>query len=130
MAATSVVRSVTGLLKVPCAAVLIVAMPWTATAQQAKGEVWQTFARKLTAGSELTVRLENGQRFTATLIEARADALLLQPKTRRPVPVQPVDYDAIVSLEQRNRHGMGGAKAAGIGIAAGVGSFLAILAIF
>jgi hypothetical protein len=46
------------------------------------------------------VRLRNGQKFRATLIDAREDVLLLQPKTRVPVPVQPVSYDAIVSLEQ------------------------------
>jgi hypothetical protein len=117
-------------LKVLCAAVLMVAVPCAALAQQANGDIWRVFAQKLGAGTELTVRLQNGQRFAATLIDARADALVLQPRTRRPVPVQPVSYDAIVSLERRDRHGTGAAKAAGIGIAAGVGSFLAILAIF
>jgi len=116
-------------LKVAWAAALIVAMPMAANARQANGDVWRVFAQKLAVGTELTVRLQNGQRFTATLIDARADALVLQPRTRRPVPVQPVSYEAIQSLEQRNRQGMGAAKAAGIGIAAGVGSFLAIFAI-
>lgn len=116
-------------LKVLCATALIVAMSWSVTAQQASGDIWRTFAQKLTAGTELTVRLQNGQRFAATLIDARADALVLQPRTRRPVPVQPVSYDAILSLERRDRHGMGAAKAAGIGIAAGAGTFLAVFAL-
>ena len=97
---------------------------------QGTGDAWRTFAQKLEVGTELSVRLQNGQRFTATLLEARSDALVLQPRTRRPVPVQPVSYDAIQSLQRNSRHGMSSAKAAGIGVAAGVGSFLAILAIF
>ena len=97
---------------------------------QGSGDAWRTFAQKLEVGTELSVRLQNGQRFTATLLEARSDALVLQPRTRRPVPVQPVSYDAIQSLQRNSRHGMSSAKAAGIGVAAGVGSFLAILAIF
>jgi len=68
-------------LKVLCATALIVAMSWSVTAQQASGDIWRTFAQKLTAGTELTVRLQNGQRFAATLIDARADALVLQPRT-------------------------------------------------
>ena len=94
------------------------------------GDVWRNFARKLDAGSTVVVRLQNGQRFQATLIEARADALLLQPRTRRPVSVQPVSYDAIRSLERQDNKGPNVAKAVGIGAGVGAGTFLAILAIF
>ena len=114
------------------AVVLLMAMlvtPDLALAQQANGDVWRTFAQKLEAGAPVVVRLQNGQRFKATLIEARTDALLLQPKTRRPVPVQPVSYDAIQLLERDNRTGMGAAKAAAIGVGAGAAAFLAIILI-
>ena len=113
-------------------AALLVAMlvtPTLASAQQANGDVWRTFAQKLEAGAPVVVRLQNGQRFKATLIDARADALLLQPRTRRPVPVQPVSYDAIQLLERERRDGMGAAKAAAIGVAAGAAAFLAIIGI-
>ena len=114
-------------------AILIVAvlvLPAPAVAQpQLTGEVWRTFAQKLDAGTIVTVRLQNGQRFRATLIDARADALILQPRTRRAVPVQPIAYDAISSLEREERHGTNAAKAVAIGAAAGAGTFLAILAI-
>src|SRR6266545_2256968 len=72
--------------------------------QQTTGDTWRTFAQKLDTGSDVMVRLQNGQRFRATLIEARPDALVLQPRTRRPVPVQPVAYDAIASLERHENH--------------------------
>ena len=67
---------------------------------QAPPDVWKTFASRIDVGVQLNVRLRNGQKFRATLIDAREDVLLLQPKTRVPVPVQPVAYEAIVSLEQ------------------------------
>jgi hypothetical protein len=93
---------------------------------QAHADVWKTFASRIDVGAQLNVRLRNGQRFRATLIEAREDALLLQPKTRVPVPVQPVAYEAIVSLEQA-KGGIGAGKAAAIGVATGVGAFFGTL---
>ena len=113
---------------VPMLLALVLAFPSVSLAQ-GSGEAWRTFVQKLDVGTELSVRLQNSQCFTATLLEARGDALVLQPRTRRPVPVQPVSYDAIQSLERSSHRGMSSAKAAGIGVAAGVGGFLAILAI-
>ena len=104
-------------------------LPAPALAQQVTGDIWRTFAQKLDAGSVVMVRLQNGQRFRATLIEARSDALVLQPQTRRPVPVQPVAYDAITSIERHASRGSSVGKAIGIGVAVGAGTFLAILAI-
>jgi len=101
----------------------------TPAAAQATGDIWRTFAQKLDTGSDVRVRLQNGQRFRATLIDARSDALVLQPRTRRPVPVQSVAYDAITSLERHDNRGSNVGKAIGIGAAVGAGTFLAILAI-
>jgi hypothetical protein len=63
-------------------------------------------------------------------VQAQPGALMLQPKTRVPVPVQPVTYESIASLERVRKGGMGAGKAAAIGIATGVGGFLATLLIF
>jgi hypothetical protein len=95
---------------------------------QSQPDVWKTFASRIDVGTQLNVRLRDGQRFRATLIEARDDALLLQAKTRVPVPVQPVAYDAIVSLEQV-KGGGGAGKAVAIGVATGVGAFFGTLLI-
>ncbi len=92
-------------------------------------DVWRTFAAKVEVGSSIKVRLQDGPPFTATLVEAQAGALLLQPRTRVPVPVQAVPYDSIVSIE-RVRGGIGPGKAAAIGILTGVGAFFATLVIF
>jgi hypothetical protein len=98
-------------------------------AAQVNADVWRGFAKKVDAGTELTVRLREGKRFRAVFIEARDAALVLQPKTRVPVAVQEVPYDAIVSLERRQQGGMGAAKAAAIGVGAGAATFFGILLI-
>ena len=113
------------------ALVLIAALlaPSGAAAQVAP-DVWRGFVEKLDPGTELNVRLAEGKRFRAVLVGVRADAVLLQPKTRVTVPVQAVPYDAIAALERRQQSaGMGAAKAAGIGVASGVAVFFAIMAV-
>jgi hypothetical protein len=89
-------------------------------------DVWRTFAERMEVGVVLNVRLRSGQKFRATLIDARDDVVLLQPKTRIPVPVQPVPYGEIASLE-RAKGGIGAGKAVGIGVASGVGAFFGVL---
>ena len=64
-----------------------------------QGDIWRAFAQKIEAGARVKVRLHDGQRVTATLIRADPEELLLQPRTRIPVPVQRVTYDQIASLE-------------------------------
>lgn len=94
------------------------------------GVLWRTFAAKVEVGSSIKVRLKDGRAFTATLVEAQADALLLQPRTRVPVPVQPVRYESVVSIERVRGSGIGAGKAAAIGVLTGVGAFFATLMIF
>jgi hypothetical protein len=96
---------------------------------QGTGDLWRAFVARIDLGSELTMRLSDGQRFRATLVAVRDDAVLVQPKTRVPVAVQPVPYDAIVSIERRRDGGSGGAKAVAIGVTSGVGAFFAMLLI-
>jgi hypothetical protein len=97
----------------------------------ANGDVWRTFAQQLVVGSRIKVRLTDGERVTATLVQAGSDALLLQPITRVPVPVQRVDYDQVVSIERdEGRGGVSAAKAAAIGVASGVGAFFGVMLIF
>jgi hypothetical protein len=109
--------------------ILLLAAPgqtvWAQTTPDA--DVWRTFASRLDVGSRVKLRLRNGQRFSATLIQAAPDDLVIQPRTRTPVPVQRVPYDAIVLLERDDAQGIGAGKAVAIGVAAGVATFLGIL---
>lgn len=98
-------------------------------AAQAHPDVWREVVSRIDPGTEVNVRLENGTKVRATLLEARPAGVLLQPKTRVPVPVQEVPYTAITMLERRTSGGMGAGKAVAIGIASGAGAFLAILGI-
>ena len=98
-------------------------------AAQVPPDVWRTFAEQTEVGTELNVRLRDGQRFRAILVGVQDEALLLQPKTRETVPVQAVPYEEIASLERRREGGIGAGKAAAIGVASGVGAFFAIMAI-
>jgi hypothetical protein len=103
-------------------------LPRTAASQDAATpEVWRDFARQVEVGSELRVRLRDGQRFSAMIVSAAEDAVLLQPKTRRPVDVQRVAYSEIESLERRKQGGMTVAKAVGIGAGIGAGVFFGFL---
>src|SRR5689334_25003296 len=98
-----------GVLRAVCAAVLITVLPWTALAQdvdraqQTSGDVWRCVAQKLGSGTEVNVRRQNGQRFAATLLDPRADALILPPRSPRPVPTQPIRYHPIGLLQPRHR---------------------------
>jgi len=108
--------------------ILLLALVTPAVAQIVPdADVWRTFAARLDVGSRVKIRLRDGQRVSATLIQAGPDDLLVQPRTRRAVPVQHVPYDAIVSLERDEARGIGTGKAVAIGVAAGVGTFLGIL---
>jgi S1-C subfamily serine protease len=95
---------------------------------QTSSEVWRSFAKQVEVGTELNVRLNDGRHFKATLVGVRDDALLMQPRTRVPVPIQAVPYGDVVRLE-RTKPGMGAGKAIAIGAATGVGAFFGILAL-
>lgn len=100
---------------------------------QTEESVWREFSGRLDVGSELKVRLVDGTRFNATLVRVDQTGLLLQPRTRVPVPVQPVAYDSIASLAPVKKGGIGAGKAIAIGVGTGVaafwGTFLVVLAL-
>ena len=107
---------------------LITIISLQSIAAQTTTEVWRSFAERIAVGTELNVRLNNGQRFRATLVGAQHDVVLLQPKTRIPVPVQAISYDSIVRIEPR-KAGQGVGKAVAIGVATGVGTFFGVMAL-
>jgi hypothetical protein len=115
-------------IRVLTTAVLLVLMSVHGAGAQTTSEIWKNFAGRVDVGTEVNVRLNDGRRLRATLIGVGDDAVLLQPKTRIPVPVQAVPYDAIVAMEPR-KAGHSGGKAVAIGVATGVGAFFGIMAL-
>lgn len=109
-------------------ALALIAMTAAGSSAQTPADTWRQFAERVEVGTELNVRLTNGQRVRATLIGVRDDAVLLQPRTRVPVAVQAVSYSDILRMERRGK-GIGAGKAAAIGVAAGVGAFFGTMAI-
>ncbi len=110
------------------ATVLLVLLAVHGVAAQAAPDVWRQFVERVDVGTELNVQLTDGRRIRATLVGSRDDAVLLQPKTRIPVAIQAVPYDAIVRMELR-KGGHSAGKAVAIGVATGVGVFFGIMAL-
>ena len=109
-------------------ALALIAMMAAGSSAQTPADTWRQFAERVEVGTELNVRLTNGQRVRATLIGVGDDAVLLQPRTRVPVAVQAVSYSDILRMERRGK-GIGAGKAAAIGVAAGVGAFFGTMAV-
>lgn len=107
---------------------LIVLLAAHGAVAQTSSEIWRSFAEKMEVGTELTVRLNDGRRFRATFVGTQDTAMLVQPRTRIPVPIQAVPYDEVTRIE-RTRPGVTAGKAIAIGVATGVGAFFGILAL-
>jgi hypothetical protein len=78
------------------------------------------------------VRLRDGQHFKATFINARPDALVVQRKSRVPVPVESIPYESIASMSRADTSGLSRGKAAGIALGAAgaaVGGLLLIISL-
>ena len=91
---------------------------------------WQTLAEKLEAGVTVDVRLRDRQHFKATFIDARPGTLIVQRKTRIPIPAELIPYESIASMARVEPSTLTAAKAAGIALGGAgtvVGSFLLIL---
>ena len=110
--------------------VALIAQPVAMAAQVPdNAQLWKNFAERLDAGTRIKVRLHDGRRVSAMLVQAGPDALLIQPRTRLAVPVQPVPYDTIASIEREAPGSMSAAKAAAIGVGSGAATFAAIFLI-
>jgi hypothetical protein len=113
-------------IHVTITAALIALLAARGAAAQTPADIWRSFAERVDVGTELSVRMNDGRRFRATLVGLRTDAMLVQPKTRVPVPIQAVPFQEIVRLE-RTKTGIGAGKAVAIGVATGVAAFFGIM---
>lgn len=91
---------------------------------------WRTLASHLDAGTAVDMRLRDGTHFKATFIEAQPDTVVVQRRTRLPVPVEAVSYDLIASMSRVDHSGMSAGKVTGIALGsagAAIGAFFLIL---
>jgi|SRR6266850_6636751 len=91
--------------------------------------VWRAFAEKLHVGFTVKVRLKDGTRVRATLLQVSSDSMTIQPKTRIPVEPQAVPFGTIESLDVDRSNGIGVGKAVAIGVASAAGAFVGLMLI-
>ena len=108
-------------MKASCLAVitaLVISVATTPASAQTgyDGSAWRALAERLEGGVAIDMRLRDGRHFKATFINARADAIVVQRKTRVPVALEQIPYDAIVSMSRVEPASLSGAKIAGIAL--------------
>jgi len=92
--------------------------------------VMSEFVQRIPAGSRVKVERAKGHTIRGTILKTTPDALVVQRNTRVPETPVEVPYSTIARVTLDDGRGSSVAKAVGIGVASGVGSFFAILAIF
>jgi hypothetical protein len=87
------------------------------------------YVQRIAAGSRVRVERTNGGSMRGTLMKATSEAIVVQRNTRAPEPPVEIPVASITRITLDTGGGTSTAKAIGIGIAAGVGTFFGILAI-
>lgn len=105
-------------LSVLLVGVLIMALaPRPAVAQSGvDGAAWRTLAEKLEGGAAVDMRLRNSRHFKATFIGAREQTMIIQRRTRVPVAVEEIPYEAIASMSRVQPSSISGGKIAAIAL--------------
>ena len=82
----------------------------------ADGSAWRALAEQFEGGVAVDLRLRDGQHFKATFIAAHPEAMLVQRKTRIPVSVEQINYEAIASLSRAQPSNLSAGKIAAIAL--------------
>jgi hypothetical protein len=112
------------------AALFLTSLVSTAAAQANDADAWHTLAVALEPGSTIDLRFLDGAHVKATFIAARADVMVVQRKTRVPVAVETIRYDAIASMARAEHAGLSAGKVTAIALGsagAAIGAFFLIL---
>jgi hypothetical protein len=84
------------------------------------------YVRKLPVGTRIRVHMMDGRRQRGTLMDATAEQIVIQPRTRIPEPAMQIPLDRVIAVDVETGNGSVG-KAIGIGIAAGAGAILGVM---
>jgi hypothetical protein len=86
-------------------------------------------AASIPLGTRVRVQTTDGRRYTATLLSVEAGGVVLKRTTRVPEPALQVPFDRLAFLERDpSKGGMSLGKAIGLGLAAGAGAVLSLIA--
>jgi hypothetical protein len=80
------------------------------------GRAWRALAEQLEGGVAVDMRLRDGQHFKAIFVAAHPEAMLVQRKTRIPVPVEQINYESIASLSRGQQSNLSAGKIAAIAL--------------
>jgi hypothetical protein len=102
----------------PVIAALVISVATMSVSAQTVSDAsaWRALAEKLEGGVAIDMRLRDGRHFKATFINAHEDAIVVQRRTRVPVAIEQIPYDAIASLSRVEPASLSGAKIAGIAL--------------
>jgi hypothetical protein len=108
--------------RVVAAMMLVIAGP--TYAQDPADAVWQKFVQSLTPGTLVQMDLVDGSSIQGTILSTTDRDVVINPKTRVPVPPWTVGFSEIKSIELRKAGLSPGAK-----VAVGIGSGFVVFAV-
>lgn len=94
--------------------------------QIADRTVMAEYVQKLPLGSAVRVERASGRTVRGTLMKATDQLLIVQPRTRLPVPPVEIPLADVLAVTPESGNGTNIAKAIAIGAAAGAGAALAV----
>jgi hypothetical protein len=95
-----------------------------------EAQALKQMAAAIPLGSRVKVHTNNGKRLNGTLMSVSDDAVIIKKRTRLPEPAVTVAFTELSSLELQTGEGMSAGKVVGIGLAAGAGAIITLIAFF
>jgi hypothetical protein len=86
-------------------------------------------AAAIPPGSRVKLQTTSGKRISGTLMSASATEIVVKKQTRLPEPAVAIPIDELSRLERDDKRGMHLGKVIGIGLAAGAGAILSLVAL-
>ena len=112
---------------VGCAARGATPLPTVTLGEAERVAVFRQYVERLPLGSLVRVHTTDGVRWSATLLSADHERVVLQPRGRLTEPARTIPIASLQLIEPEPHSNNQLAKAVGIGVAAGAATFLTIL---
>jgi hypothetical protein len=95
-----------------------------------EAQALKQMAAAIPLGSRVKLHTNNGKRLNGTLMSVSDDAVIIKKRTRLLEPAVTVAFTELSSLELQTGEGMSAGKVVGIGLAAGAGAIITLIAFF
>lgn len=101
----------------------------TPVSSDVETQALRSLAARIPPGTRVKAQTVSGRGVTGTLMSADADAVVIKKRTRVPEPAVSIPYAELARIEIDKQGGMSIAKIIGVGLSAGAGAMLAVIAI-